>query len=222
MGEKINRRMPPTGNSKAPFDRLPDGRGARHDATAGITQVPNGARVVFATPALLRALHRVLQAEVASTSQKIQNASGAAGGRTFGEAVDRELVKRSQPALTDQPLEICLALAERHFASQGWGLLVSDASLAPEHGLVIARLQQSCYVAALEPGPEFADAILAGFLQGFLEHVSGQPLGCLEIGCARTGAPHCTFVITSGERLEPAMPLIGRASPDEIIQRLQS
>ena len=212
--------MPIPGNSKAPFDRLPDGRGARHDATAGIAQVPSGTRVVFAPPALLRALHGVLQAEPAGTGPKNLSASGAAAGRAFGLVVDHELTNRQQPALTDQPLEICVNLAERHFASQGWGVLTGDLSLAPEHGIVIARLRQSCCVAALGPGTDFADAALAGFLRGFLEHVSGQPLDCLEIGCARPGAPHCTFVITSAERLEPAATLIGRMGPDAIIQRL--
>ncbi len=214
--------MPPTGNSKAPFDRLPDGRGASVDPTAGIAQVPDGSRVVFAPPSLLRALHGVLQAESAGAWQAGNTAAGTAAGRAFGVAVDRELAARGQPALTDQPLETCLGLAERHFASQGWGLLASDTSLAPEHGLVIARLSESCHVAALGAGPDFADPALAGFLQGFLEHVSGQPLGCIEIGCARTGAAHCTFVITSAERLDPAAALIGHVSPDAIIQTMTS
>ena len=184
--------------------------------------MPGSSRVVFAPPELLRALHGVLQAESAGTWEQTSSASGATAGRTFGAAVDRELASRNQPALTDQPLEICLALVERHFAGQGWGVLAADISLAPEHGLVIARLRQSCFVAALGPGPDFADAMSAGFLQGFLEHVSGQPLRCVEIGCARTGAPHCTFVITSGERLESAAALIGRVGPDEIIAQLQT
>jgi hypothetical protein len=214
--------MPTNGNSKPPFDRFPDGRGARLNATAGIAQVPDGSRVVFATAALLRALHDVLEAESPVAWPQNFLTGGVAAGRAFGTAVDRELAKRNQPALADQPLEICLAIAERHFAAQGWGLLTSDVSLAPEHGLVLAQLSASCVVAALGPGTDFADAMLAGFLQGFLEHVSGQPLGCLEIGCARAGAPHCTFVVTSAERLEPMVALLGRASPEEIIRRLKA
>ena len=214
--------MPPSGNSKAPFDRFPDGRGARLDATAGIALVPDGSRVVFATPPLLRALHAVLTTEAPDAWQNNFLAGGIAAGRAFGVAVDRELATRGQPALTDQPLEICLAICERHFAAQGWGLLACDASLAPEHGIVIARLNLSCVVAALGPGADFVDAMPGGFLQGFLEHVSGQSLGCVEIACARAGAPLCTFVITSADRLESAAPLIGRASPDEIIEKLKS
>ena len=214
--------MANSGNSKAPFDRFPDGRGSRHDDTPGIAQVPDGSRVVFAPRSLLRALHAVLSAEPRDSWQKLTLAGGTEAGRAFGVAVDRELASRSQPALSDQPLEICLALVERHFAAQGWGLIACDASHAPEHGIVVARLTQSCIVAALDPAADFVDAMPGGFIQGFLEHVSGQPLGCLEIGCAHAGAPHCTFVITSAERLEFAAALIGRVSPDDIIERLKA
>jgi hypothetical protein len=222
MGEKITERMAATGNSKPPFDRLPDGRVTRDHPTAGIAKVSDGSRVDFVTAALHRALHDVLQGETPATWTPDLLASGAVTGRGFGVAVDKELAQRAQPALAEQPLEICLALAERHFAAQGWGVLVSDVSLAPEHGLVLARLKLSCSAAALGPGKDFADPMPAGFLQGFLEHVSGQPLGCLEIGCARAGAPECTFVITSAERLEFAAALIGKVSPDEIIERLKA
>ena len=214
--------MPTNGNSKPPFDRFPDGRGARLNPTAGVAQVPDGSRVVFATAALQRALHEVLRADSPATWAQTFLAAGTEVGRSFGTAVDRELAKRNQPTLAEQPLEICLTIVERHFAAQGWGLLTADVSLAPDHGLVLARLDQSCAVAALGPGSDFADPLPAGFLQGFLEHVSGQPLGCLEIGCARAGAAHCTFVITSAERLESTAALVGKVSPDEIIQRLKA
>ncbi len=87
---------------------------------------------------------------------------------------------------------------------------------------MIVRLKNSSFVAALGEGNGFADALPAGFLQGFLEYVSGQPLGCIEIGCARLGAPHCTFVITSADRLDPVRPLLGLKAADEIIALLKS
>ena len=214
--------MPPSGNSKPPFSRLFDGRGPSLDPAAGIALVPDGSRVVFAAPPFLRATQAVLHAEKPGAWSAIFHAGGVAAGQAFVAAVDRELARLDQPVLTDQTLEACLALAERHFAAQGWGVLTTDLTDAPEHGLVIARLRHSGFVAALGPGGDFADALPAGFLQGFLAHVSGQPLGCLEIGCARTGAPHCTFVITSADRLEPARPSFGRATPEEIITQLKS
>ena len=211
--------MPPPGNSKAPFDRVPGSRGPFQAAAGGAAA--SSSRVAFAPPELLRALHGVLQAEPDGAWHKTSRASGAAAGRAMAVAADRDFASRQEPTLADQPLEAGLALVERHFSEQGWGVLATDISLAPEHGLVIARLRHGAVVAALGPGPDFADAMSAGFLQAFLEHVSGQPLGCLEIGCARAGAPHCTYVITSSDRLDPVAGLLGRVTPEEIIERLK-
>jgi predicted hydrocarbon binding protein len=214
--------MPPSGYSKSPFSRLFDGRGPSVDPAEGVAVVPDGSRVMYAAQSFLHATHAVLQIEIPGAWSEISQAGGIAAGQAFAASVDRELVRLGQPSLADQTLESCLALAERHFVAQGWGVLATDLTDAPEHGLVVARLRHSSFVAALGPGEDFADALPAGFLQGFLEHVSGQPLGCLEIGCARAGAPHCTFVITSADRLESARPLLGRAPPEAIITQLKS
>jgi predicted hydrocarbon binding protein len=170
---------------------------------------------------LLRALHVVLRAESDGTWRRTAHAAGMAAGRAMATATDRDLASRRQPPLANQSLENGLTFVERHFSAQGWGVLAADLSLAPEDGLVIARLRHSPMVAALGHGADFADATAGGFLQAFLEHLSGQPLGCLEIGCVRAGAAHCTFVITSSDRLDPVAGLIGRSSPEEIIARLK-
>ncbi len=214
--------MPPPGDSKPPFGRLFDGRGSSLDPASGVAVVPDGSRIVFAAAPFLWATYCVFNADKPGSWSALFHAGGVAAGQSFASSVDRELSRLGQPVLTDQPLEACLTLAVRHFATQGWGVLAPDLSDAPEHGLVIARLRHSSFVAALEPGEDFADALPAGFLQGFLEYVSGQPLGCIEIGCVRAGAPHCTFVITSAERLDPIRPLLGLKAADEIIAILKA
>ena len=214
--------MGPSGDSKSPFGHLFDGRGPHIDPASGVAVVPDGSRIVVAAAPFLRATHAVLNSEQPGAWAAQFHAGGVAAGQAFATAVDRELTRLGQPVLSDQPLDACLALAARHFTTQGWGLLQADLSDAPEHGLVIARLRHSSFVAALGEGDGFADALPAGFLQGFLEYVSGQPLGCLEIGCARVGAPHCTFVITSADRLDPLRPLLGLKAADEIIAQLKS
>lgn len=207
--------MTPSGNSVA---RSESGTGRSTPLPA---EFAGETGVVFAPPELVRALHGILRAESDGAWRRTSHAAGLAAGRAMAAGADRDLARRQQPRLTDQSLENGLTLVERHFSAQGWGVLTADLSLAPEHGLVVARLRHSPVVAALGHGAELADAMAAGFLQAFLEHVSGQPLSALEIGCVRTGAPHCTFVITSPDRLDPVAGLVGRASPEEIIERLK-
>jgi predicted hydrocarbon binding protein len=148
--------------------------------------------------------------------------SGRSAGEQLGQHLDRELVRLGQPALSALPLEACLVLVERYFAAQGWGVLQLDLSDAAEHGLVIARLEHSYFVEALADVEGFVDPLAAGFLRGFVEYISGQPLGCEEIGCARAGAPRCVFVITAEERLAAVIPLIGREAAEEILNRLKT
>jgi len=214
--------MPPFDSTAPLADRLFEGRGLAHDPSAGTTHGPDGTRVVHTATEFFQAAHLVLHASQPGVWEKLLQAGGVTAGKHFGHSLDRELARLGEPVLADQPLEVCLALAERHFASQGWGLLASDLSDAPEHGLVVARLRQSPFVEAIGATGRFADALPAGFLQGFLEHISAQPLGCMEIACASDGAPHCTFVITSAERLAPVAPLLGQTSPEDIIAQLKA
>jgi hypothetical protein len=64
-------------------------------------------------------------------------------------------------------------------------------------------------------------------LQGFFEHVSGQQLACVEIGCARhrlpngVVEPHCTFVIAAPELLASLQPIIGQQPADTLLARLR-
>lgn len=205
-----------------PLDRLFDGRGFNHDALAGTAENSAGTRIAFAPPAFIHGLRQIVQAEKAGAWQTILKQCGIASGKKIATGLDTELARLGEPALADLPLETCLVYLERHFASHGWGLLKLDLSDAPEHGLVTGRLQHSYFVEVLKDVDEFVDPMPAGILQGFFEHVSGQELGCIEIACARRGAPHCTFVITAPERFASIAPLLGTASAEAIIAKLKS
>ena len=170
----------------------------------------------------MHSLRQVLQAEKAGVWQRVVKKCSAATGLKIAASLDTELTRLGEPALADLPLETCLVFIERYFASHGWGLLKLDLADASAHGIVAGRLQHSYLVDAFSDVDEFVDSLLAGILQGFFEHVSGQELGCSEIGCARRGAPHCTFVITAPERLESIAPLLGSATAEAIIAKLKA
>ncbi len=110
---------------------------------------------------------------------------------------------------------------EHHFAAHGWGHLKLDLADAAEHGFVVARLKHSYFVETLTDVDDFVDPVLAGMLQGFFEHFSGQTLGCEEIACAGRGADQCTFVLTDPERLATITPLIGREGAEALLARLR-
>lgn len=213
--------LPEESSVSAEFDGLFAARALGRADAAGVLATIGGARMVGLPQNFTHAFRHVLQAEKAGAWPRALSRCGTAQGRKIAEAFDRELSAAGQPALGELPLESCVSLIERHFAAQGWGALKLDLADAATHGLVLARLEHSYFVEALPDADHFTDALLAGLLQGFFEHVSGQQLVCAEIGCARRGQPHCTFVIAAAELLTPVIPLVGRSPPDAILAKLR-
>jgi predicted hydrocarbon binding protein len=204
------------------LDRLFDARAFAGDAATGIVTDPTGARVIYASHEFTRALHHVLLKEKSTAWREALARTGRTCGRELAVTLDRESARLSQPALGALPLETCLVYLERTFAAHGWGALKVDLSAAAEHGLVIAHLSHSYFAEVLHDVRDFVDPFPGGLLQGFFEHISGEQLGCLEIACAREGAPHCTFVVTGAERLDAIAALRGRETAEAIIARLKA
>lgn len=189
---------------------------------AGALLDPAGIRLVCASPDFLRSFRLILEKESAGAWKTVLKASGRACGENIASHLDAELTRLGKPALSALPLEACLVLIERYFALHGWGLVKLDLSDAAEHGLVVAWLEHSCFAEALSDVEDFVDPLAAGVLQGFLEYISGQPLGCEEIACVRRGASRCTFVVTAQERLDTIVPYLGREPADAILARLKT
>ncbi|MBI5769825.1 MAG: hypothetical protein HZA93_18765 [Verrucomicrobia bacterium] len=209
------------------IDRLFAARALAPAAVAGGLRTVTGDPMVAISENFAHALRRVVHAEKPGRWSHVLGQTGSAHGRKLAAALEREFVALGQPPLGEQPLETCVLLIERHFATQGWGILRLDLSDAGSYGFVVARLSHSYFVAALPDAEQFTDALPSGLLQGFFEHVSGQQLACIEVGCARrgppagAGGPHCTFVIAAPELLAPIRPLIGQQPADTILARLR-
>lgn len=215
--------MPPDDSTaSAGLDRMFDPVAFAADAARGVVTDPVGARIVYASAEFTRAIHHVLAREKPGAWRDVLARAGRSCGRELAVALDRESARLGTPALGELPLETSMAFLERAFAAHGWGVLSVDLSAAPDHGLVIAHLAHSYFVEVLADVGDFVDALPAGLLQGFFEHISGEQLGCLEIACVRRGAPRCTFVITATERLDAIVPFLGREDADALLARLKA
>jgi predicted hydrocarbon binding protein len=203
------------------LDRFIDERGLTRDAISGTLEHAGG-RVVAAPPEFLRSLRFVLNQDSGGRWTTVAKSGGLAAGKALGAQLDTALTRSRKPALAALPFDACLALLERQLALEGWGRVQLDLSGAADHGVIVARLQHSPFVEALPDMNDFVDPLLAGLLAGFFQHISGEPLGCDEVACARRGAPECVFVITAEERLASIRALYGRESADALIARLKT
>jgi predicted hydrocarbon binding protein len=190
------------------------------DAT-GLLVDSAGTRVVLVSAGTTRGFRHVLEAEKPGAWSAALKAGGVSSGVQIATGLDTTLTARGKPALAALPLEACLALLEHHFAACGWGRLKVDLNDAAAYGFVVARLEHAFHVEALTDVDGFVDPMLAGVLQGFFCRISGQELGCEEIGCSRGGYTHCTFVITDPERLASLRPMIGSETVEAVLAHLR-
>ena len=198
---------------------IADPKFVREGSTGNLSS-PFGTRAVLAGPGLVRSLFLILERERAGSWPGVLKIGGQAWGRKFAADLDARLAAMGKPMLTGLPLEACLVFIENHFAVHGLGRLKFDLAHASEHGVVVAHLEHSFFGAVLPENGLSADPMLAGLLQGFFDHVSGQSLDCAEIACVRRGAGRCTFVVTDPERLAAVAPSIGSETAEAIIARL--
>jgi predicted hydrocarbon binding protein len=200
----------------------PEEKDPHRPLSAPLLTSGDGMRVAGSGGEMVRALRFVLEAERAGTWSQVLKQAGIATGKAFAMNLDARFSAAGNLSLASMPLAACLEFLVRHVVEQGWGQLAIDASGATEQGLVVARLGQSFAAEALNNSKQPADPLLAGMLQGYFEHVTGQALACEEIACMSQGAPHCTFVLATPDRLQPILPFIGRESAEEILARLRT
>ncbi|HUR58492.1 MAG TPA: hypothetical protein VM029_12320 [Opitutaceae bacterium] len=191
------------------------------DASAGTLVNAQAERVTSLPVALLGALRFVMEKQRSGSWRTVMRSIGRSCGKQVGTGVDAQLANLKVPGLATLPLETSVDFLRRQFALNAWGLLTLDLSAAESRGLVVAQLDRSAFAAALADANEYADPFVTGVLEGYFEHVSGQMLAGAELSCARRGAPHCTFVLATQERLAPILPLIGRESAEAIVARLK-
>jgi predicted hydrocarbon binding protein len=188
---------------------------------AGALANAQGERVTSLPASLLGALRFVLEKQRAGSWRTTLRTIGRSCGKQIGTGLDAQLAALKLPGLTALPLENSLDFLTRHFALNAWGVLALDLSAAESRGIVVAQLERSAFAAALTDANEYADAFVTGVLEGYVEHASGQMLAGAELACARRGAPRCTFVLATVERLTPILPLIGRETADALIARMK-
>jgi hypothetical protein len=202
------------------LDQLLMDRGLYRDPPGALFDA-SGTRVVCFTAQGLRGLHHVLQHERPNAWHDLCKATGITTGRALAAQLDRQLRALGKPNSSALPLDASLALLTRIFSAQGWGQLTMDLTHAAAHGLVMAKLDHSYFAELLPNTNEFVDALPAGVLQSFFEHISRQRLLCEEIACKSRGAPNCVFAIAAVERMTAVLPLISHRSADEIIAQLR-
>lgn len=196
--------------------------GFKYDLTAGTVNNAAERRIIYVSSDLMRGIYQALQEETADAWKIIFQNCGRTWGTRVAQTIDKELVGGGRTTQAELPIEGYISFIEAYFYQHGWGALKINLSDAANHGIVSATLKNSYFVEVLHDVEDFVDSLLAGILQGFLEHVSGAQLGCTEIGCARRGAEECTFVVTDQSRLDAVDGRVGTEDAAQILNELKA
>lgn len=190
-----------------------------YDLEAGTVKKPDAERMIYVSADLMRGIYQALFEETADAWKIIFRNCGRTWGKRVAGRLDTGLIQAGHASQAALPLEGYLAFIEAYFAEHGWGRLRMDLDHA-SRGLVVARLENSYFVNVLAEVDDLVDPLLAGILQGFVEHVAGAELGCAEIACVRKGAPACVFAITAPARLDQVESMFGVKPAEEILAAL--
>lgn len=187
---------------------------------AGTLMNTHGRRAASLPETLVRSLRFVLEKQRPGAWAATMQKSAAASGQELAGALDDRLRELHAPQLAALPFETSLELLVRLFALHAWGTLALDTSAVDSHGLVVAHVEHDFIAGALRENGGATDPFVAGVLQGFFEHLTGQALACAELTGA--GAARSTFVLTTPDRLAPVQPQIGREPAEAILARLKA
>ncbi|MCH8475116.1 MAG: hypothetical protein LAT55_07805 [Opitutales bacterium] len=205
------------------LDRFFDEQALSYDFIEGTVINPGQTRVIYLSSDIILGIYHALKEETGPAWSLILKNCGRIWGQKVARNLEREMTMLKQVKPADLSALDFTKLLETYFPAHGWGLLQVDLTDAVSHGLVRFTMKNSLFASVLEEETCPVDSMIAGILQGFFIHLTGESLDCLEIGCERQGYRECTFVLTHEERLfdlaEDAEN--GRKSPEELYQSLK-
>lgn len=193
-----------------------------YDLSEGVAFSPAQTRVVYLSSDIILGIYRALKEETGPAWALILKNCGRIWGRKVAQNLEKEM--QVQLGMGPQALtaDKYAQLLEAYFPAHGWGRMSVDLNNAPEHGFVRFTMRNSLFVDILEEETVPVDGMISGILQGFFHYLVDQPLDCLEVGCARQGFDHCSFVLTLEDRLAPLEDDVEAGkSPEDIIESLK-
>lgn len=204
------------------LDRRFEEAGLTHDLAAGTVTNEAAERLLYVPGDALRSIQQTLREDTGDGWKIVLRHTGRAGGRRLARELDAALASAPRSPAGRLPLEPCTPFLERCFRLNGWGRLVFDFSLFAPHGVILARVANSCFAEVLRGTEDCADPFVCGLLEGFCGEIRGEAIGCEELECARRATELCTFVLAAPARLQAVDGMIGHARIEEVLAALQT
>lgn len=182
---------------------------APNEAFSGVLRDEQQRRIVQVPATFFEALRGTFARLAPENWVIFANEWGTQWGRRAAIELEADSLERTNGSLEDLTMVRAAALVTEYIESQGWGKAEFSFDAANEGVLGIEMVRsalaetssRSVSGAKTTLLPAGACAMLGGFFSGVLSHMAHKRLVAREVACTARGAPSCTFVMVSADRV---------------------
>lgn len=187
--------------TEAVLEKLFGDQQLHYDLREGTIRNAAGTRLMYLNADLIRGAQAGLEYEVGEGWHLIFKHCGRLWGQRLISGLRRDLRSVAQIDLGNMPLDELLRLLRIYFGEHGWGRLEIMLDDAEDHGIIVARLDNSLFPSVLDKVEGQTDDLVAGMLQSIFEALSGQNLDCLQLPGPDGPPTRSVFVISGVDRI---------------------
>jgi uncharacterized protein len=185
------------------LERLFGDHAYQYDLREGTVHTHSNMRMIYLSADIVCGIHQALTYEAGEAWRIILHSCGYLWGKSVFKNLSKDFKLLAYQDLHQISVAEYVLLMEQFLSAHGWGEAKIYLDDAERYGIVRVSLGYSLFVEVLNHVEERVDAMIEGMLHGFFEQISGDTqLGCIEVACARLGAPRCEFLISGAARLE--------------------
>lgn len=197
-----------------------EGAYLKTDIVRGVTRNRAGTRIVALTSDFLVGFRRALADECGPAAESVMNTFGRKWGALLAKRFDQEMRGHYRVPVSEMEMPLFQGCLAELFARSGFGRLTLDFRRA-DRGVVVAEIRDPFMAGIVGVSDKPVDAILAGILESFFSHYSGEALGCVQTECQARGDEVSRFVLALKDRLAEAPGWVeSGVGHDEILRRL--
>jgi photoactive yellow protein len=189
------------------------------EAARGILRNRYAERVLSTPVVLFELLANAFDKQSTAQWRTIAHDWGLAAGRRL--VIELETAGEDEIPLGDRPMREVVELVSDLLRDQGWGVVAFDLA---ESARGVLRLEVESSALVGRPGRhDRCCHLLAGMLEGVLNHLAQRRLHVEELSCACTTGRPCQMIVVGESRREIAVRLAAEGrSFDEVVAALEA
>lgn len=185
-----------------PGNYYAEGSYLKTDVARGVTRNRSGTRICVLSEDFLRGFRKAITDECGPAADAVFKSCGRRWGRQFAVRFEKELSDFHGRPLREFSMSMFQVYLAELFSHHGWGQCHLDLTHY-ETGLLLVELREAVMAALVGESETPAEALTAGVLAGFFQHLTGEDLDCIQTACKARGDDCSRFIIGLSTRLAP-------------------